>query len=190
MELYLIKYLLDQSLEEGKIYRFEGYKDSFDYCGIVLSYNTDTIQIQHFTKYGEPDGIYFLPLNKIQKIYIDSKYLNTIQYLIKNQDEFVAMHRNHQFRLASGTEGLLPILNDCLNNRDIVVTIETDSESYYGFVDAVIGTSLFVFTEIFLNDSKTDTSIHKIEDVESINVNEKHACRFLLLYNLHRKNKI
>ena len=188
MELYLIKHLLDQSIEEKKLYSFYEYNESTFYCGYVLSYNSDYIQIQRYTKYGESDGIMNLMYDNIRSISIDGNYIACLRYLIEFQEEFSKLNKSFEYRLPEGAEGYLPILNECLNDRGIIVMIDIGSESYTGFVDDVIGTSHFIFTEIDSEGFQLDTAIHKIEDLRVMRINDKYSRKNLFLYNW-RKSK-
>lgn len=186
MELFLIKHLLDQSIEEKRIYYFHGYGDSPDYCGYVLSYNNDTIQVKHYTRYGEDDGTINLPYEFIRTISIQSDYIQSTQYLIEYQENFEKMDSLPNCLLQPNTEGILSLLTECLNNRNIIVTIETRSESYIGFVDDIISSSYYIFTEIYSHGLQTETSIQKIEDIKNIRVNDKNGRKLLFLYNWRR----
>lgn len=190
MELYLLKQILDQSITSRKLYLFHTYgRDSKDYCGYVQSFSNDIIQIQHYTKYGERDGIIELPFDNIRTIAVDGDYIQSVQYLIDNQKDFQQMESSYDFRVPAGTEGPLSILNECVNNRNIILTLETDAESYIGFVDAIISTSYFVFTEIYNAASQFETAVHRVEDIKFICINDKNSRKNWFIYKWYKNRK-
>ncbi|NDV68459.1 hypothetical protein [Dysgonomonas sp. 25] len=184
MELYLLKNLLDKSIEEKRIYCFHEYGDSSFFCGYVLSYNKDTVQIQHYTKYGEQDGSVNLPYSNIRLISIKGEYIDRIQYLIEHNKELsTSGDASKYFKLNSASEGILPILHECLNDRSLILHFESNGEFYTGFVEDIISSTHFVFTEIENSGNIYETAVHKIEDISAIRINDKVARKNLLLYN-------
>lgn len=189
MELFLLKDILKQSIEEKKIYCFYEYSNSSFYCGYVLSYNNDTIQIRHYDKFGQSDGSLNLSYSNIRRIAISGTYIDKIKYLIEHQDDLRKLSDLSNFIPAPTSEGFLPILKHCLNDRNLILNIETSKESYIGFVEDIIGDSNLIFTEIDNDGNIFETALHKIDDVESISINDRQSLRFLLLYRWRKSLK-
>ena len=187
MDLYEIKDLLDRSINDQLLYAFYEYGDDGFYCGYVLSYNTDTVQLAHYTKYGERDGSLIIALENIKSISIKDEYLDTLDYLIKRQKQFHQLNESESNRLIPTSEGLKNQLELYQNDRSVILNLKISDEGYIGFVDEVRN-SCFIFTEIDNLGHPIVTNLYRISDVSTMRVNDKAGRKALFLYNKNKKD--
>lgn len=187
MELYAIKRFLDKSIEEKKIYCFHEYGNNDIFCGYVLSYNTDVIQIQHYTKFGEVDGVTNLFLSNIKNIVIQGEYSERIEYLVENQAQLNQyLNNSTPCLLAPTSDGFLGILKEYANDRSHIFNIEVSRSYYIGFVDEV-NEHYLVFTEIANDGMEIGTHIFKIEDISNVHIDDRPAKKTFFVYNWRKK---
>ena len=188
MELFLIKDILDLSIREKKIYCFSDYSSTDFYCGYVLSYSSDSVQIRHYDRYGQSDGIINFAYSNIRRIGIKGIYIDKMKFLIEHQQKLNELSDVSSFQLVPTSEGFLSTLQEYQNDRHFILNIDTPKESYIGFVEDIIGTTHFIFTEIDNDGYPTETGIHKIEDLSSVRINDRISRRNLLLYLWRKEN--
>ena len=57
------------------------------WCGYVIDYNETLVKIQHYTKFGKPDGIIIAQIANIQSVDFDDEYAKAMQIVIDYSKE-------------------------------------------------------------------------------------------------------
>ncbi|WP_419032908.1 hypothetical protein [Dysgonomonas gadei] len=182
MDLY--DKIFTESKKSKKLLYFKKYTGETSFCGYVLSFNSNTVQIQHFTRNGKSDGVITLRYSDINYITVDNDYLKSIQYIIDN-NTLIDSEQSSTLPLDSSSNWVFNTLNEYKKDKSTLLGIEANGDWYVGFVNDV-DDIFFSFTEIDRNGFVLDTSIYKLEDVSSIHINELESRRRLLLYNWHK----
>lgn len=183
--------LYDQTFSESKkdkkLLLIKKYSGEASFCGYVLSYNSNAVQIQHFSRNGKSDGIITIRYFDIYYITINDEYLDSLQYLIDNND-LIDKEKNGVLPLEPTSEWIYQTLWEYKKDKSTLLGVEINGDWYIGFVDNIDDTFLS-FIEIERNGIELDTSIFKIEDITSIHINELDSRRRLLLYNWRKSRK-
>jgi hypothetical protein len=79
--------IINKSKNEKKFISVWTYTDS-EGCwgGIVKDYTEDFLILQHYTKYGKPDGLIVEKLQNIESIDFEDDYSRALEYVIKNSN--------------------------------------------------------------------------------------------------------
>lgn len=185
MELDLFDKLFIESKKKKQLLYISKYSDNISFCGYVLSYNANAVQIQHFTRYGKDDGVITVPYSDIKYITIENEYLKSMQYTIDNNN-FVDNYKNTVLPLETSGDWIRQVLTEYRGDKSSILGILVCDDWYIGFVEDI--DDIFIsFTELDKNGEVIDTSIYKISDISSVHVNEVEGRKRLMLYNW-RKN--
>lgn len=175
------------SKEKKKLLLFSRYSNDISFCGYVLSYNSQAVQIQHFSKYGKNDGVATLQYSSINYIITDSEYLKTMQYIIDN-NVIIDINKNGVLPLNSSGDWIIETLKEYKNDKSAILDIEIDGKWYMGFVND-LDEHFFSLTELNREGEVLDDTIYKLSDVSNIHINELEGRKRLLLYNWRASNK-
>lgn len=186
-ELDLYDKIFNQSKKDKKLLYFEKYNDNISFCGYVLSYNSQIVQIQHFTRYGKKDGVINIRFSDINYIVTESEYLNSIQYIIDN-NKLLDAERDSSLPMNPSNDWIIQILREYQNDKSVILGIEASGSWYIGFVNE-IDDQFFSFSEIDKNGVVLDYSIFKLSDITSVHINEIEGRKRLLLYNWRESQK-
>ena len=78
----IFKKILQESKNNKKLIGFRNYEDEDKlWCGYVKDFNDDLVLVQHFTEYGEMDGLILGKIEDIESVDSSSDYCSAIQYL-------------------------------------------------------------------------------------------------------------
>jgi len=179
----MIQELLEESKVKKKLIGLDLYGDEGYWCGIVIDYNDDTFQMQHYTKFGEKDGITVDEISKIERIDFDDKYLNSINYLITKQAELKEnIHKNRFFEDLLGDEWQVLALTPYLNEKNFLISLSISGDATYrGFVNRIDDYS-FIFKCVGELGEDKGSSLFKFEDVFSMKINDLECRKRFILY--------
>lgn len=127
------KRILSKS-EKEKIFvgiRTYGSDDEL-WCGFILKNNEQFVQIQHFSEYGQPDGVVLESFNNIEGIDHEDHYSRAIEYLFKTN--YRGYELNNAIKLSISKNWKYNVLK--LNKaKDMVLAVRHEDENtYYGKV--------------------------------------------------------
>lgn len=187
MDLY--DKIFSESKNNKKLLLFSRYNNDISFCGYVLSYNSQAVQLQHFTKYGKDDGVITLEYSCINYIVTENEYLRSMQYIIEN-NVILDINKNGVLPLNTSGNWMIETLKEYKNDRSAILDIEVDGKWYMGFVNE-IDDQFFSLTELNREGEFLDMTIYKLSDVSNIHINEIEGRKRLLLYNWRksRQNK-
>jgi len=175
--------LLEESKRNKKIIGIDLYRDEGFWCGVILDYNDDTFQLQHYTKFGKKDGVSIDEVAKIERIDFDDDYVNSINYLIKNQEKLTEnKFKSRFFEDLIGDEWQALALTPYLNEKKFLLCVSiSESVSYRGFLEKM---NEYSFSFRCIGDLGEDKglSVFKFEDVSSIRINDLECRKRFILY--------
>lgn len=179
--------ILEKSKNQKKFIGIWLYNDGDGfYSGTVKDYTEDFIILQHYTKYGKPDGLIVEKIENIESIDFDDDYSKAMEYLIQNSS-LIDLDTNIDLKITNPDTWQKDILDQQTGRKDRIVRIQVNNDNYYsGFVLSCDDNSLIL--ALIGNEGQDEgKSIYKIEDITSIRVNDIENRKKLLLYNW-RKN--
>lgn len=158
--------------------------DSF-WCGYVIDYNETLIKIQHYTKFGKPDGIIIAQIANIISVDFDDDYAKSMQIVIDYSKE-IEKEDNINLDLFETEDWDFEIIKKLEGNFNIVSSIEINNSNYYsGFIIEVSETD-FVLRCVGKLGEDEGLVIYKIEDVTGFRINDIDNRKRCLLYKWRR----
>jgi len=162
-------------------------EDSF-WCGYIIDYNETLIKIQHYTKYGKPDGIIIAQLANIKSVDFDDDYAKAMQVVIDYADE-IEKETNFDITLSENDNWDFEIIKKLEGNFDILSSIEISNSDYFsGFITEVTETD-FIIRCVGKMGEDEGSVIYKIEDITGFKINDIDNRKRCLLYKW-RKAKL
>ncbi len=84
--------IFNQILERSKLNKeligLWKYNDAEGFwCGFVVDYNETLVKIQHYTKFGKPDGLIIAQISAIQNVDFNDDYAKAMQVVIDYSKE-------------------------------------------------------------------------------------------------------
>lgn len=182
MSLSLFTEVLERSKSNNEVVSIRNYSDSDGFwAGVVKSYNENTVTIQHYTKYGKPDGFLIVTLSDIKSMDFDDDYAQAMQCIIDYSSE-LDKQPAIDIEVSDDEYWERDILNQAALNRNLVVNIELNGDDYYsGFVERVSEYD-FLLSCIGRLGEDEGKSIFKIDDITSIRMNDIESRKRLMLY--------
>jgi hypothetical protein len=144
------------------------------WCGYITDFNEKFIQIQHFSKSGQPDGLILEKIANIESIDTEDDYSLAFQYLIENQDKLIEI-KPEKFELPNSENWQYDFLEKYKMTNQIISMEFEDDFTIYGKINELdleivkietIGDlgDLDGFGNYKINDIKTI----RLENIESI----------------------
>lgn len=91
----VLKKILQESKDDKKIIGIRIYRDDEKFwCGYIIDFNENLVLIQHFTEFGQTDGLVLEKIENIESIDSDDNYSSTFQYLIESQNDIKTESKN------------------------------------------------------------------------------------------------
>ena len=84
----MINEIFQESKDNQKIISIRMYGDGDDFwCGFIVDFTNKLVQIQHFSKYGELDGLVIEEIENIESVDKDNSYCKRLETLVKRNVE-------------------------------------------------------------------------------------------------------
>ncbi|MEQ9165039.1 MAG: hypothetical protein RLO12_02180 [Fulvivirga sp.] len=181
--------ILEKSKSDKKFIGIWLYNDDDGFwSGIVKDYTDDFVILQHYTKYGKPDGLIIEKIENIESIDFDDDYSRAMEYLIKNS-ELIDVDSEVEIKINNPETWQKDILDDQIGKKDRIVRVQINHNNYYsGFVEWCDEDSL-ILALIGDEGQGEGKSIYKIEDINAIRVNDLENRKKLLLYNWKKASR-
>ena len=175
--------ILEKSKQEKKFIGIWLYNDDDGFwSGIVKDYTDDFVILQHYTKYAKPDGLLIEKINNIESIDFDDDYSKAMEYLIEYA-EVLDIETEIEVKIEHPETWQKDILDDQIGKKDRIVRVQINTDNYYnGFVEWCDDDTL-IMALIGKEGQDQGKSVYKIEDINSIRVNDLENRKRLLLYN-------
>lgn len=182
----LIAKILEESKKKKKIIGIRKYNDDEEFwCGYIIDYNEDNILIQHYTKFGKPDGVINERICDIESFDTDNDYSKSYQYLIKNNHKLdqqtsliieLKNSDNWQFDTLQQLYSKAEVVSLEINNEDWVVGLITELNTEY--------INLTLIGKLGEYEGKTT---YRLSDISSIHYNRMEERKRKLLYDWKNK---
>ena len=178
----MIKDILKKSQREKSIIGIWVYGDEEGFwSGYVKALTDEFIIFQHFTGYGEPDGLIVEKIENIQSIDFDDDYVKVMAYLLEHNAQMeqpeeidIQIHHTHTWQT--------DVLEPFIGNKNRIIQIQVNRDSFYsGFVEWVNDENV-VLRLVGKNGEDKGKSLFRTEDINTIRINSKENRRRMLLY--------
>jgi len=180
--------ILERSKSNRELIGIWKYDDNDGFwCGIVLDFNETLVKIQHYTKYGKPDGIIICQISKILNVDFDDDYAKAIQVVI-NRSEELEKEVEFEISLSNDDDWEYQMIKQLEGNSEVLVSIEiNDSDEYAGFIVEVCETD-FILNCVGKLGEDEGKVVYKFEDVSGLKLNDLDNRKRAMLYKW-RKTK-
>lgn len=181
--------ILEQSKNQKKFIGIwlYGSEDGF-WSGIVKNYTDELVTLQHYTKYGKPDGLVIEKISNIESIDFDDDYSRAMSYLIRHGDELDLIEK-YEIEITNNDRWQQEILGNLIGSNELIVRIQVNGENFYcGLVEWADEDHL-ILKVIGKEGQEQGKSIYKIEDITAIRVNDLDNRKRLLLYHWRQSKK-
>lgn len=183
----MIKDILENAKKHNKFIGIWTYDDDDGFwSGKVRDYNDEFVSIEHYTKYGKPDGIVLEKIENIQTIDFDDDYAMVMEFLSNNHSKIDAQEEI-KVDIPQSDNWQYGVLGKYSNKKDIVVRIQLENDDLYcGMVENSDEEST-ILRCIGRAGEDDSFSIFKNEDIMMIRINDIDARKRLLLFNWRKK---
>tara|TARA_R110001583_G_scaffold69300_2_gene196568 strand:- start:5953 stop:6513 length:561 start_codon:yes stop_codon:yes gene_type:complete len=181
--------LLNKSKNEQKIIRIWFYgEEEMYWCGYVKNVKEKLFFLQHFTKFGKPDGLLSEQIENIESIDFDNDFSKTMEYLIKYPD-LIDKEPKIDLEITEEDNWQFEILDSQLGLKDRLITIQINGDRFYNGIIEWIDEGYLILNKVGEEGQDEGKSIFIIDDINAIQINNLENRKRLLLYKLRKANK-
>jgi hypothetical protein len=180
--------ILEGSKVKKKVIGVSLYGDNGFWYGIIVDYNEDIVQLQNYTEYGQLNGVSLLEFSQIERVDFNDEHTNSLEFLIKNQDEFKKMnYKNLFFNELTDDDWKFQALKPYEKERKLLVGVQINQDdTYFGFIEK-IDEEYFSFRCIGNLGEDKGLCVFNTEDVTSFVINDLDCRKRYLLFNIIKK---
>ena len=179
--------LLTKSKENKSFLSIWTYNDDEKFWfGKILDFNDELVIIQHYTKYGKKDGIIVAKISEIISIDFEDDYSKAMNYIIENSEE-LANEREFIFDYLEKENWKKTLLNQLINRKDIITSVEINDEYFSGFIIEVDDENFIIKCVGSLGEDEGN-ALYKIEDLTGFKINDIDNRKRLMLFNWRKKD--
>ncbi|MEM8524626.1 MAG: hypothetical protein AAGG68_08275 [Bacteroidota bacterium] len=183
----MILKLLEKSQKEKSIIGIWVYGDDEGFwSGYVKSFTEEIVVLQHFTKYGKPDGLIIEKIENIESIDFEDDYVRAMEYLVQNSSK-LGQDITTNITISSPKTWQKDILKQQLGKVDQVVKIQVNSDSVYTGLVEDCDEENVVLRILGQEGEDKGKALFRIQDISSIRNNDMDSRKRLLLYNWRKK---
>ncbi|MEN8121351.1 MAG: hypothetical protein ABFS35_13445, partial [Bacteroidota bacterium] len=184
----IIEKILKESKDNKKILGIRKYGEGDDFwCGYIYDFNEQLVIIQHFTKFGKPDGLIIEKIENIESIETDDDYAKSYQYLVENHNR-IEKQRDIKIKICASEDWQLDTFKQ-LDLFKALVTIEINSDFFIsGFINEFDNGFLNIKTIGKLGEDEGDC-FYKIADITSIQFDRMEERKRQLLSEWRKSSK-
>lgn len=179
----MINEIFEYSKSQQELIAITFYGESKFWCGIIEDYNEDFIQLRHYSRLGELDGVAIEKIANIERIDIQDEYLSAMKIIIENKDKIRnGAIKSRVFDELTYENWQYVSLKPYEKDTNVMASIQINNETFYkGFVKKI--SPDFIKFEIIANDGiSSGLSLFKVEDITSIKINDLECRRRLVAY--------
>lgn len=155
--------------------------DEAFWCGYVTDFNESLVTIQHYTKYGKPDGIIIAQISNIQSVDFNDDYAKAMQVVIDYSTELEKEDKTH-ILLSDSDEWQFEVLKQMEGNLAKITSVEINGSDYFSGFVLEVSESDFVLNCIGKLGEDEGSVIYKIEDVTGFRINDIENRKRAMLY--------
>lgn len=174
--------IFELSKNTEKLLAITLYNDSGFWCGYVLDYNEDLVLIQHYTKYGKSDGVIVEYVHNIESIEYDDDYCKSLEYLIHNHFE-LDYEEEVQIKLGIEESWQAEVLKPNVKRKDRLLRLQLSNDTFLSGLLQKIDDETLELHLIGKEGQDDGKILLKINDINSIRINDLEGRKRLLLFN-------
>jgi len=175
--------ILEDSKKNNKLISLSLYGDVGYWCGVIQDYNENFVELKHYTKYGDIDGIAIERISDIERIDIEDDHLKAMAILIEKNSKIKQIEfKSRVFDELEEDNWQYISLKPYEKDKNVLVSIQVSDDNFYkGFVIEV--DSNFMKFEIIDTDGISEGKcLFKLQDINSIKLNDFECRKRLLIY--------
>ena len=177
----MIESILQESKNKKSLIGLNYYGATGFYCGYVLEFNDQFMIIQHFSKFGMPDGLLVHKIADIKYFEKDTEYLKGIQLLISTGD----LVQKQKYSLPNNkeiNEGFLNLFESFIGNKQHLIKFElNDEEIYFGFIEWCDEEN-FSIIQIDIDGLILGKAIFRLEDIKCYWIDDLECRKRKMIY--------
>lgn len=187
MDNILIR-LLERSKLTKEILEFWQYGNTDNFwAGYVIDYNETLVLIQHYSKYGQKDGILIWPIDKIQNIDYGNDYISCLQYIIEQVNDQSGIE--FTFNLPNHDEWQFDLLVQLEGNQDFFTSTELNGGSLYtGFIHDVTEEDFVISCVSYIGNDE-GKSLYKVNEITGFHLDDIDNQKRFKLYQWKNSSK-
>jgi hypothetical protein len=181
----MIENILQESKDKKSLIGLNYYRGEGFYCGYVLDFNDEFVVIQHFSKFGIPDGLLVHKIADIKYFEKETEYLKGIKLLLRNsiQKQTYSLPDNKEL-----TEGFLSLFQSFIGNKEYLIKFElNDGEIYFGFVEWCDEEN-FSIIQVDI-DGLLGKAIFRLEDIKAYWIDDLESRKRKIIYQSKNGNR-
>jgi hypothetical protein len=178
--------LFEISKTQQKLLKIFAHGEEGFWLGYVLNYTAETVEIQHFTAFGKPDGTVAEKVSNIERIEFSDDYARSFSFLLQNHQELEKQTIDTLSKTGIG-DWNVDILSQLIGKKKLV-SIKINGANEMGFPKEVTDEFL-VFHSIGKLGEDYGLVCYRIEDVDSIQVDAMSHRKAELLYRWRKADK-
>jgi hypothetical protein len=174
--------ILERSKLNNELISLWKYNDEDKFwCGVVLDYNDTLVKIQHYNKFGKPDGVIVAQIASIQNLDFDDDYAKAMQVVIDYSKE-IEKEEAVPFSFLQTENWQYEVIKSLEGNFEIISSFEVNNSNYYsGFIVEVSETD-FILNCVGKMGEDEGFVIYRMEDITGFQINDIENRRRCLLY--------
>lgn len=177
----IIDILEKSKVEKGFVGIWLYNDDDGFWSGVVQDYTDELVILQHYTKYGKPDGLIIEQISNIESIDFGDDYAKVMEFLIENA-HLLDQQPKVALQIKDPAYWQKSILEDFIGDKNTIVRVQINNDSYFsGLVDWCDDESL-ILEMIGTEGQDEGKSLFKMDDITAIRVNDLENRKKLLLY--------
>lgn len=178
----ILNQILERSKENKELIGLWKYNDDDTFwCGHVIDFNETLIKIQHYTKYGKPDGIIVSVIANIKSVDFNDEYIKAMKVVI-DYSSVLEKEDPTPFILPETEDWDYEILKQMEGNYEKITSVEISHSDYFsGFISKVSETD-FVLNCVGRLGEDEGPVLYKIEDVTGFKINDIDNRKRAMLY--------
>jgi hypothetical protein len=178
----ILNQILERSKENKELIGLWKYKDDESFwCGFVIDFNETLVKIQHFTKYGKPDGIIIAQISEIQNVDFNDDYAKAMQCVIDYSKELEKEDKINLI-ISEGEDWDFDILKQMEGDFEKITSVEINSSDYFSGFILEVSESDFILNCVGKLGQDEGTVVYRIEDVTGFRINDIDNRKRAMLY--------
>ncbi|MDJ1473513.1 hypothetical protein QNI19_17175 [Cytophagaceae bacterium DM2B3-1] len=162
--------------------------DSKFWLGYILNYTSETIDLQHFSTLGKPDGIIVIKTYNIERVEFTNDYTKSFDHLIQNS-QLLETQTVQELESSLINEWPMNVLKQFLE-KEKLISLEVNDTLETGFVRET-GDDCVIIHSIGTLGEDNGLACYRIADINSIQVDTQRQRKAELLYRWRKeKNKL
>lgn len=180
-----LKKILQESKDNKKIIGIRMYGDDEKFwCGYIIDFNENLVVFQHFTEYGQTDGLVLEKIENIESIDSDDKYSSLYQYLIERQNDINIELK--KIDLPTSKNWQYDFLEK-FKNTDQIISVEFEGDvTIYGEIENLDSEFIKIKTIGFLGDLD-GFSTYRVSNVTAIRIDNVESIKRKVLLDWNVK---